>query len=95
MTSTGIERLLKIKFIIFFIPASNILSITYTWRQPVGCIIFPVSSLVSVSPEATGVGASPGFRGGVEHPALAAVQGDGGEVEVAGGVPVVLMARHT
>ena len=54
-----------------------------------------MDSLVSVSPEATGVGASPGFRGGVEHPALATVQGDGGEVEVAGGVPVVLMARHT
>ena len=54
-----------------------------------------MNSLVSLSPEATGVGLGARQGGRVEDPAEAAVQGEGGVVEVAGGVvPVVRVARH-
>ena len=53
-----------------------------------------MDSLVSLPPEAAGVGPGASQGGGVEDPAQATVQGEGGEVEVAGGVPVVLVARH-
>ena len=50
--------------------------------------------LVPLPPEAAGVGDGASQGGAVEDPAEATVQGEGGEVEVAGGVPVVLVARH-
>ena len=68
--------------------------LTYTGRQSVGWVIFPVHSLVSPPPEVAGVGGGAGPGWGVEHPARPTVQTEGGEVEGAGGPPVVLVVRH-
>ena len=51
--------------------------------------------LVPPPPEAAGVGGGASQGRGVEDPARATAQGEGGEVEVAGSIPVVLVARHS
>ena len=51
--------------------------------------------LVPLPPEAAGVGDGASQVRGIEDPAEATVQGEGGEIEAAGGLPVVLVARHS
>ena len=53
-----------------------------------------MDSLVSLPPEAAGVGGGAGPGRGVEDPAQSTVQAEGGEVERAGSGPVVLVVSH-